>query len=938
MRPILRLAVPLCLAALLVPFAAEVRAAAPPEVYSVIEGRDADRDRPVLVFIGKKMNKFIGFHVGAPGGAVEFPPPEVLLAGKDTLVLALAPEIPPGGVDVTLLHKGGEMTFRVGLENGSLVPGVVGPAALAGELRSELDDAETLDGRAPSWYTDASHLDAGTLDPARFSAWDDLLTESRVGPGTAQAARGDHLHDTRYFTKTELSSAGVVNDGGNPVEWTRLKNVPEGLADGTDMDTTYAAGEGLSLAETVFSVVFGGNGAAPTAARADHLHDARYSLLTHLHDDRYFTESELSAAGGTVNGSTNPVDWTRLKSVPAGIADGVDADTTYDAGAGLALSGTTFSTVFGGTGAATTSARSDHLHDTVYAALAHLHDDRYFTESELSAAGGTVNGSTNPVDWTRLKSVPAGIADGVDADTTYDAGAGLSLTGTTFSTLFGGTGAAATAARSDHDHGSSYASASHLHDDRYFTEAELSAAGGTVNATGNPVDWSRLKGIPATLADGVDDDAWTTSGADVHRASGRVGIGTTAPAMALHVAGNDGAVFGGTFGSGATPPTGAGSRMLWYPAKAAFRAGRVGSSQWDAAAIGNYSFAVGRDVTAREDHSVALGQSTLSNASHSLAGGYLSQTEGIYSFAYGYNCRTSGAQGTALGFGTVAGGAAASALGWLTEATGKGSLAAGYTTLAEGDYSVAMGASCEAAGSATVAAGFSSRADAYASVALGRYNVLGGSKTAWVATDAVLVVGNGVADDERADAFRLLKNGNLTISGTLTQNSDERLKTDIRPLGDVLERVERMRGVSYLMRDPARGPAGRQVGLLAQDVRDAFPELVEADGRGVLSVAYGNLSAVLVEAVKEQQRRLRERDAEIAALREELRTTRAATDARLRRIEALLGADAGAPDQAGDRSSDEVVSDEVVNSPGGSQSRSTEIPSASAPPTPSGTR
>ena len=54
--------------------------------------------------------------------------------------------------------------------------------------------------------------------------------------------------------------------------------------------------------------------------------------------------------------------------------------------------------------------------------------------------------------WGGLMGVPAGFADKVDNDTTYSAGAGLALTDTQFSVTFAGTGAADTAARSDHDH------------------------------------------------------------------------------------------------------------------------------------------------------------------------------------------------------------------------------------------------------------------------------------------------------------------------------------------------------------------------------------------------------------------------------------------------------------------------------------------------------
>ncbi len=58
--------------------------------------------------------------------------------------------------------------------------------------------------------------------------------------------------------------------------------------------------------------------------------------------------------------------------------------------------------------------------------------------------------------WSGLTGVPDGFADGVDNDTTYTAGAGLSLTSGQFSVNFAGSGVAATVARSDHTHDAAY--------------------------------------------------------------------------------------------------------------------------------------------------------------------------------------------------------------------------------------------------------------------------------------------------------------------------------------------------------------------------------------------------------------------------------------------------------------------------------------------------
>ncbi len=57
----------------------------------------------------------------------------------------------------------------------------------------------------------------------------------------------------------------------------------------------------------------------------------------------------------------------------------------------------------------------------------HTHDDRYYTETELNTSNGG-----GQVHWDNLTSVPSDFADGVDNDTTYSAGAGLSLSGTQF--------------------------------------------------------------------------------------------------------------------------------------------------------------------------------------------------------------------------------------------------------------------------------------------------------------------------------------------------------------------------------------------------------------------------------------------------------------------------------------------------------------------------
>jgi hypothetical protein len=99
-------------------------------------------------------------------------------------------------------------------------------------------------------------------------------------------------------------------------------------------------------------------------------------------------------------------------------------------------------------------------------------------------------------------------------------------------------------------------------------------------------------------------------------------------------------------------------------------------------------------------------------------------------------------------------------------------------------------------------------------------------------------------------------NGTLTMAAVLTP-SDIRFKKQIEPLKSSLDRVTRLKGVSYVWKtdeNPGRGfSAGRIFGLIAQDVEAVIPELVYTDSKGYKSLAYDRLVPVLVEAIKEQQ-------------------------------------------------------------------------------------
>jgi len=87
-------------------------------------------------------------------------------------------------------------------------------------------------------------------------------------------------------------------------------------------------------------------------------------------------------------------------------------------------------------------------------------------------------------------------------------------------------------------------------------------------------------------------------------------------------------------------------------------------------------------------------------------------------------------------------------------------------------------------------------------------------------------------------------NANLTVTGDINNSSDIRLKSNIETLNDSLNKVLSMRGVSYTKDNK------QSIGLIAQEVINVIPEVVNTDSE-YMSVAYGNLIALLIEAIKE---------------------------------------------------------------------------------------
>jgi len=510
---------------------------------------------------------------------------------------------------------------------------------------------------------------------------------------------------------------------------------------------------------------------------------------------------------------------------------------------------------------------------------------------------------------------------------------------------------------------------------------------------------------------------------------GKVGINTSSPQAMLHVKDSSVLFTGDTSINPGNPPvSGAGVRLMWYPDKAAFRAGQVDFTQWNkdnagyfsigfgnnttasgvtstalgsstiasgfasivmgsrstasgeiSTAMGNFTSATGSNSTAMGnstnasntnstamgsatdatgfhstamgnsthasgDASTAMGRNTTASGINSIAMGFATDASGNNSTAMGDNTTASGTNSTAMGISTTASGNSSTAMGAITTASGFSSTAMGNNTDASGGSSTAMGNSTDASGDNSTAMGTNTTSRAFGSLSIGRNNdsIISSSRFIWVDTDPVFIIGNGTAATSRRNAFIVAKNGetginvangmplamlhikarqisdnrhirleddnttssanifytsdlvfknnlaggdfifrndanatifslfssgNVTIAGTLTQNSDKRLKKNIQPLQGSLQKILMLGGYHYNWKENHRDQHV-QTGLLAQQVEQQMPELVETNSAGIKSVNYSGMIPYTIEAIKELKKENEELRSELIQLKQ----------------------------------------------------------------------
>lgn len=324
----------------------------------------------------------------------------------------------------------------------------------------------------------------------------------------------------------------------------------------------------------------------------------------------------------------------------------------------------------------------------------------------------------------------------------------------------------------------------------------------------------------------------------------------------------------GELGIGIIPASGSGYRMMWYPFKAAFRAGGTddggAGDYWDDANVGFYSW----------------------------AGGNLTKASAFATFAFGDQVTVSGVDGAAFGASNTVSGTAGFSAGASNNCSGFTCIASGYTNTASGQGSVALG--------------YRVTADANYAVALGHRASANGFSGVFVAsdqstTDSTEASANNQFMTRYAGGYRLFTNASETVGVSLSAGSsswnvisDVARKEAFLPVDpdDVLARIRSLPLTTWRYIDE-EDRAVRHIGPMAQDWHRAFG----FSGDSTI-INMSDLDGVNLAGIQALEARTARQSAEIealaadnAALRAQLETLRGRNEqleARLRRLEALV--------------------------------------------------
>jgi hypothetical protein len=321
----------------------------------------------------------------------------------------------------------------------------------------------------------------------------------------------------------------------------------------------------------------------------------------------------------------------------------------------------------------------------------------------------------------------------------------------------------------------------------------------------------------------------------------------------------------GTLYQGGIAATGPGTRMLWYPGKAAFRAGDVNGTQWDDANIGVGSFATGGNAIASGSYSAAIGGNAVASGSSGIAMGAVAKATGNDAVAVGRQAEASGNFSLAMGEFAKATSTWSTAIGNRSTAASAATAIGRYVT-ASGLYSMALGSDANTNGKigavvmSTAAYGVEVKAAA-------DYQFVARANRFWFGNNANVTAPAGQLIATSTGAY-------LTVGGAWVNSSDVNKKANFAAVAgeEVLGKVAALPIQTWNYRD--EDASTRHMGPTAQDFRAAFG--LGANETSIATVDADGVSLAAIQALEKRTMDLR-RDNE--SLRAQVRALTERVDA-----------------------------------------------------------
>ena len=132
----------------------------------------------------------------------------------------------------------------------------------------------------------------------------------------------------------------------------------------------------------------------------------------------------------------------------------------------------------------------------------------------------------------------------------------------------------------------------------------------------------------------------------------------------------------------------------------------------------------------------------------------------------------------------------------------------------------------------------------------------------------VHIIGDDIIADSTSDKFYIGCVNGLHCDGDVIafSTSDKRLKDNITPLSGCLNKILSLDAIEFDWNEKQQTYEGHDIGLIAQQVKEIAPEIVETRKNGYLSVKYEKIIPLLVGATQEQDAQINKLEKEVEDL------------------------------------------------------------------------